>query len=103
MGVEKTIRKTFLPRLFFRKTKTLYPIVGSISTIPVKKSGLVLLNPVTSAQENYLRSTQGSVELVRAVTGGGGFSVSYHLQTLSEERRDGKISWDIAYESRLRV
>ena len=46
-GVEKNICETFLPRLFFRKTKTLSPAVGAISTMPVNKYGLVLLNPVT--------------------------------------------------------
>ena len=45
---EEIIRETFLPRLFFRKEKTLSPIVGDISTMPVKKSGLVLLNTLTS-------------------------------------------------------
>ena len=49
-GVEKMICKTFLPRIFFRKTKTLSPVVGALSTMPVKKSGLGLLNPLTSDQ-----------------------------------------------------
>ena len=65
------ILETFLPRLFFGKMKTLSPVVGSLSTIPVKKSGLVLLNPVMSAQENYLSSKQGNAELVQAMAGGG--------------------------------
>ena len=56
-GVEKMIRKTFSPRLFFRKTKTLSPVVGALSTMPVRKYGLGLLNPVTSEQEKYLSST----------------------------------------------
>ena len=56
-GVEKMIRETFLPRIFFGKTKTLSLVVGAISTIPVKKYGLGLLNPVKSAQENYLSTT----------------------------------------------
>ena len=47
-GVEKMIRETFLPRLFFGKTKTPSPVVGALSTMPVNKSGLRLLNPVTS-------------------------------------------------------
>ena len=36
-GVEKIIWETFLPRLLFRKTKTLSPVVGALSTMPVKK------------------------------------------------------------------
>ena len=97
------ISENSLPRLFFGNTKTLSPVVGSLSTMPDKKAGLGILNPVTSAQEKYLGSTRGSVELVRAVTGGGEFSNANHLWTISEERRDGKKAWDIAYKSRLKV
>ena len=46
-GMEKMIRKTFLPRLFFRKTK----ILGDLSTIPDKKDGLGIQNKVTPDQE----------------------------------------------------
>ena len=101
-GVEKIIRETFLPCLFFGKTKTISPVVGALSTMPVKKAVLGLLNSVTSSQEEYLISTWGSVELVRAVTGGGAFSNADHLRTLSEERRDGKKDRDVVYESRLK-
>ena len=59
-GMENIIRETFLPRLFFGNKKNMYPVVGALSTMMVKKSVLVLLNPVTSAQEKYLSSTQGS-------------------------------------------
>ena len=49
-GVEKMIWETFLPHLLFRKTKTLSPIVGTLSPMPIKVAGLCLLNPVTSAK-----------------------------------------------------
>ena len=39
-GVEKIIRETFLPRLFFGKTKTLSPVIGALSMMPVNKSRL---------------------------------------------------------------
>ena len=78
------------------------PIVGALSTMPVKKYKLGILNPVTSSQEKYLSSMQVSVKLVQAVTGGGGFSNSYHLWTLSEEWCDGKKSQDVNYQSRLK-
>ena len=71
-GVEKMIRETFLPRLFFGKTKTLSSVVGALSTMLVSKSGLGLMNPVTSAQEKYLSSTGVSAELTQSVTGWGG-------------------------------
>ena len=96
------IWETFLPRLFFVNMKTLSPVVGALSTMPINKPRLGLLNTVTSAQEKYLISTRGSTELVRSVTGGGELSNADHLRTLSEERRDGKKDRDVAYESRLK-
>ena len=50
----------------------------------VKKSLLELLNPLTSSHKKYLISQRGSTELIWAVTGGGAFSNSGHLQTLGE-------------------
>ena len=94
------IRQIFLSCIFFGKTKTISPIVGALSTVLFKKSELGLLNPVTSSQEKYLRSIQGSKELVWAVTGVGTFSNANHLRILSEERRDGKKDQDVAHESR---
>ena len=70
--VEKIIHETFLPRLFFGKKKILSPVVGALSRMAVNRTGLGILNPVASAQDKYLNSTQGSAELVRAVKGGGG-------------------------------
>ena len=102
VGVEKMICENFLSRLFFGKTKTLYPVVGDIFTMPVRKNILGLLNTVTSSQVKHLSSTRGSTEQTRAVTGGGGFSNADHLWTLNEERRDGKEYWDVAYESILK-
>ena len=64
--------------------KTLSPVVGNISTMPVKKARLGLLNPVSSEQDKYLSSLWGSEEMVQAVTGGGAFSNANHLRTLSE-------------------
>ena len=93
---------TFLPRLFFIKTKTLSPIVGALSTMTIKMDGLGILDPVTSAQENYLSSQRGSAELIRAVTGGGAFSDADHLRTLSEERRDGKKDREVANKNKLK-
>ena len=46
-GVDKMSRETFLTCLLFGNMKTLSPIVGDLSMMPVNKSGLGLLNPVT--------------------------------------------------------
>ena len=70
--------------------------------MPVKKSVMGLLNPVTSAKEKYLISQRGSTEMGWTVTGGGSFSNSDHLRTLSEERRDGNKDQDVIQESRLK-
>ena len=45
-GVVNIPRENFLPRLFFRKSKSLTPIVGTLGMMPVKKSGIGLLNPM---------------------------------------------------------
>ena len=81
-GVEKMIQENFLPRLFFRKTKTLSPIVGTLSTILIKVARLGLLNPVTPEKEEYLISQRESMELIRDMTGGGAFSNANHLRIL---------------------
>ena len=99
-GVDKMIRETFLPRLFFGKTKTIFPVVGTLSIMLVKKSGLGFLNPVTSEQEKYLSPQQGSAELFPAMTRKGAFSNAEHLRTLSEEQRDGKKDRDVVYKSK---
>ena len=69
--------------------------------MPFKKSRLGLLILVTPYQDKYLSSTQGSTELVRAVTGGRAWSNADHLRTLSEEQRDRKKDQDVAHKSRL--
>ena len=52
-GVEKIIWETFLYRFFFGKKKSLTPLIVDLSTMPVKKSGLGLQNPMTFADEKY--------------------------------------------------
>ena len=73
-GVEKMIWETFLHHLFFGKTKTLSPIVGTLSKMPIKVARLGLLNPVTLSKDKYLSYQRGSTELIKAVTGGGKIS-----------------------------
>ena len=67
-GVEKLLQETFLPHLFFGRLN-ISPIVGTLSTMPVKKYGLVLPNPVMSAKEKFLSSQRAVTELIRSVTG----------------------------------
>ena len=70
--------------------------------MPVKKSRMGILNPVTSTQEKYSSSQRGIAELVRDVAGGEAFSNADHLRTLIKERHDGKNDWDAAYEYKLK-
>ena len=56
VGVEETIRENVFHRLFFSEIKSLSPIVGDISTMPVKKYVLVPMNPVTLAKDKCLSS-----------------------------------------------
>ena len=91
-----------MPHIFFGNKKTLSPVVGYLSKMPFRKYSLGLLNTVTSAQEKYLSSTRGSIELIQAVAGGGEFSNADHLRTLSEDQRERKESQDVAYKYRLK-
>ena len=52
VGVKNMLQKTFLTCLSFGKSKFLTLIVVTLSNIMVNKYVLVLLNPVTSANEN---------------------------------------------------
>ena len=45
-GLETVLQETFLPRLFFIISKNLPTDVGALSTSPVKKSVLVLEDPM---------------------------------------------------------
>ena len=47
IGVENLLPENVLPRLFFGKSKYFPPIVGTLNTMLVKKSGLGVQDPVT--------------------------------------------------------
>ena len=55
-----------------------------------KKSGLGLLNTVTSANKKYPSSQCENKELIPAVTGEGKFFNAYHLLAIRDERREGQ-------------
>ena len=54
IGVENIIWETFLTRLFFGKSKSLTPIIGTLITIPVKKAVLSVQNSMTSVDQKYI-------------------------------------------------
>ena len=96
------IQENFLPRLFFRKTKTLSPIVGTLSTVLIKMARLGLLNPVTLEKEKFPSSQKGSVELIRAMTGEGELSNADNLQTLRGEKRDRQKDRESTNKTKLK-
>ena len=52
-GMEKLTQEILLTCIFYEKSKSLPSIVGTLSTMPVNKSGLFLQYLVTSANNKY--------------------------------------------------
>ena len=68
-GVEKLLQETFLPRLFFGKSKFIPSVVGTLSTMPVKKYRPGLQNPVKSSNEKYLSDLHARSEMIGSIAG----------------------------------
>ena len=66
-GVEDILWETFLPRLFFGKSKSISPLMGTLSTIPAKKISLGLQEPSTPPNKKYLSLLCTSSNLIGAV------------------------------------
>ena len=77
-GVEEFLREKNLPCLFIGKSKYLPPIVGTLNTMMVKKSGLGLKEPVTSENEKYLSLLYESSKPIGSVTVERAFSTTNH-------------------------
>ena len=101
--VEKLLGGIFLPCFFFGKLKYLPSIAVTLSTFPLKKSGLGFQNTVTSDNENFLSLQHLSTEIIRAVMGESEFSTAGHLQLVNEERRDGRKTRDNINNVKLEV
>ena len=56
----------------------------------VKKSGLGLQNPETSAAEKYTSLLRTSYDMIGAVTGESNVPTADHIQAVKKERWDGK-------------
>ena len=96
------LQESSLPHIFFEKSKTLPPVVGTISTLTVKKASLGLQNPVTSAADKYTSSICASYNMIGTVTDEMYFSTADQLLEVKEERRYGKRDWDDANDTKLR-
>ena len=99
-GVHKMLREIF-SLVFFRTEKNLSPIIGALSTMPVKKDGLGPLNLATSVKENYLISQWGSAGIIRAVTRGGAFSDANHLLDPRRGKHDGQKDRDDTNKTKI--
>ena len=88
-GLKKFLRETFLSRFFFGHPPP-PPIVGALSTLTVKKSGMGLQNPVMSAKDKYTISLCAIDELIGEVKGEMVFSTADHIWEVKGERRDEK-------------
>ena len=74
---------------FSLESQNISPIVGTLSTMPVKKSVLGLLNLVTSTNEKYISLKNVGTELILSVTREDTFSNTNKLLALREENCDG--------------
>ena len=90
MELEKVLWETFLPCLLFGKSKTLPPIVGALSKMPVKKSEMVLQSIVTSLKEKYTSLLRVSDNIIDSFKDKRVFSTTNHIQEVKGDRRNGK-------------
>ena len=95
MGVNRIIRKTVLPCLFFGKTKATPPVVEALSENVDQES------QIGTSESNDVRTGEVLKVHVRERSGGG-FPNADHVWNLSEERRDRKQAQDVVYKSRLK-
>ena len=100
-GVEKLIQETLLPCLFSGKYKSIPTIIGTLSKIPVKKSGLILKNPVMSDNEKCLSSRRACSELIKVMNRKRKFTTSNHPQAVKEEMSDGRKTQDDVNDTKL--
>ena len=78
-----------MPCLLFGKSKTLPPIVGALSKLPVKKSEMGLQNIVTSSKEKYTSLLHVSDNTIDAFKDKQVFSTTNHIQEVKGDGRDG--------------
>ena len=75
--------------------------MGTLSTMPIKKSILGLQNPVTSAHKEFESLKRASVNLINVVTGKSEFSTTNHVRAAREEHSEGGKSRDEANNIKL--
>ena len=101
IGAEKVLQENFLPSNLFGKSKTLPPIVGSLSTSTVKKYVLGLQNTLTPAKDKCNSLLHTSCEMIGAVTGKQYFSNADNIRAVKGKTRDGKKYRDDANDEKI--
>ena len=80
MELENFLWETFLPCLLFGKSKTLPPIVGALSKLPVKKSEMGLQSIMTSSKEKYTSLLRVRDNIIDAFKDKRLFSTTNHIK-----------------------
>ena len=93
------LQEIFFPFLFFGRSNPFPPVVGALSTLPVKKSGKGQQKPVTSSEDKYTSLLHASYGLIGAVRGKRGFPTDDHIQAVKEKHRDEK-NWDYVNDAK---
>ena len=83
-GVDNMLQENFLTCLLFGNLNYLSTSLGTISTMPVNKTSLGLLNPMASTNFKYLHLQGASTDLIRSVKVEGEFSNANSLVALRE-------------------
>ena len=102
LGMEKVLRETFLPRIFFGKSKTLTPFIGALSTFPVKKYRLDLQNPMTAAKDKYKVCYVQSTRWLVKSRASRRFKPLIPFRRLKGRDMTGKNDRDVTNDSKLR-
>ena len=96
--IEEAIRSTFLPALFGPHVPAPEAKDRDLYGIPVRKAGLGLPNPATSAQECYMTSADTSQYLSDSLRQGGEFSVDTYCEQARHMRKAAKARRDEEYD-----
>mmetsp|Transcript_22054 Transcript_22054/g.26206 ORF Transcript_22054/g.26206 Transcript_22054/m.26206 type:complete len:216 (+) Transcript_22054:116-763(+) len=88
--IETVIHSKFLPALFDTPLAIL-PDLRTLLSLPVKKSGIRLPNPITAAPHNHTSSKEYTSVLTNALLASEGWSINDHQHAMHEGRVDDRL------------
>ena len=97
------MQENVLSCIFFGISKTLSTAVGSLSKLPVNKSGMGLQNPEKWSEDKYTSFLCAIYKLIGAVTCETEFSTADRIWSVKEERQGGRKYRDDVNDAKLRV